>query len=207
MQALFFICAQIRIYFLSTQHFNNIVSHTYNNYIHHLLIVYLFIFVWYQWCFRHVLVTILDIVLVTVFLSYEKDEDSQFLLHALQSAVLSLERWTNIHRHLLILQAISRYCWYCASSIIIYCKIIIFLLVWASLNKEQVCNSHVMLVQGCQPYAIAPCEHHVNGTRPACEEGGHTPKCQKKCEQNYKLEYKKDLNFGMYKLQYSTGAH
>jgi cathepsin B len=33
----------------------------------------------------------------------------------------------------------------------------------------------------CAPYTIPPCEHHVNGTRPPCSEGGSTPKCTKKC--------------------------
>ncbi|XP_018016997.1 cathepsin B-like [Hyalella azteca] len=50
--------------------------------------------------------------------------------------------------------------------------------------------------QGCQPYAIAPCEHHVPGARPACEEGGRTPKCQKECEPGYSVDYKHDLHKG-----------
>lgn len=50
--------------------------------------------------------------------------------------------------------------------------------------------------QGCQPYEIAPCEHHSNGTRPPCSAGGKTPKCEKKCESSYKIAYKDDLNFG-----------
>lgn len=51
--------------------------------------------------------------------------------------------------------------------------------------------------QGCQPYEIAPCEHHVNGTRPSCEgEGGRTPKCEHKCREGYKLGYKEDLHQG-----------
>merc|ERR1712088_311314 len=29
---------------------------------------------------------------------------------------------------------------------------------------------------GCQPYVLKPCEHHVNGTRGPCEEGGRKPK-------------------------------
>jgi len=32
---------------------------------------------------------------------------------------------------------------------------------------------------GCQPYDIKPCEHHVNGTRGPCEEDVRTPKCHK----------------------------
>lgn len=51
--------------------------------------------------------------------------------------------------------------------------------------------------QGCRPYEIRPCEHHVNGTRGPCEgEGGKTPKCVKKCEDNYKVSYAQDKHFG-----------
>ncbi|XP_075217311.1 cathepsin B [Lycorma delicatula] len=50
--------------------------------------------------------------------------------------------------------------------------------------------------QGCQPYLISPCEHHVNGTRPPCKEGGKTPVCVKSCEKNYNVPYKKDLHRG-----------
>jgi len=51
--------------------------------------------------------------------------------------------------------------------------------------------------QGCQPYQIAPCEHHVNGTRGPCEEGGKTPKCHQFCEnKKYTVDYKKDKSYG-----------
>jgi len=53
-------------------------------------------------------------------------------------------------------------------------------------------NSH----QGCQPYAIAPCEHHVNGSRIPCEGGHGTPRCVKQCEEGYDVPYKKDKHFG-----------
>ncbi|XP_055617229.1 cathepsin B-like [Toxorhynchites rutilus septentrionalis] len=60
--------------------------------------------------------------------------------------------------------------------------------------------------QGCQPYAIAPCEHHVNGSRPSCEgEGGKTPKCVKKCQASYNVPYAKDKRFG--KSSYSIARH
>jgi len=50
---------------------------------------------------------------------------------------------------------------------------------------------------GCQPYAIEPCEHHVNGTRLPCSEGGSTPKCHRKCENpDYAVPYKKDKTYG-----------
>ncbi|XP_071439848.1 cathepsin B-like [Hetaerina americana] len=51
--------------------------------------------------------------------------------------------------------------------------------------------------QGCQPYPFEPCEHHINGSRPAClGEGGHTPPCQRTCEKAYSVSYKDDLHFG-----------
>ncbi|KAK7913357.1 hypothetical protein WMY93_013568 [Mugilogobius chulae] len=54
-------------------------------------------------------------------------------------------------------------------------------------------DSHI----GCRPYTIAPCEHHVNGSRPPCTgEGGDTPECVKQCEPGYSPEYSKDKYFG-----------
>lgn len=51
--------------------------------------------------------------------------------------------------------------------------------------------------QGCQPYIIKPCEHHVNGTRGPCSgEGGGTPKCVHTCEPGYDVSYEKDKHFG-----------
>ncbi|XP_031625903.1 cathepsin B [Contarinia nasturtii] len=60
--------------------------------------------------------------------------------------------------------------------------------------------------QGCQPYQIAPCEHHVNGTRGPCEgEGGKTPKCAKQCNSDYTVPYNKDKHYG--KKSYSIGKN
>nr|CAB3234491.1 cathepsin B [Phallusia mammillata] len=50
--------------------------------------------------------------------------------------------------------------------------------------------------QYCQPYSIPPCEHHVEGKRPKCSEGGSTPKCERACMGNTTENYKKDLHFG-----------
>lgn len=45
----------------------------------------------------------------------------------------------------------------------------------------------------CQPYTLKPCEHHVDGPRPPCTEGGHTPTCQHQCIHEYTTNtYKAD---------------
>lgn len=49
---------------------------------------------------------------------------------------------------------------------------------------------------GCRPYSIAPCEHHVNGTRPPCQGMQDTPKCEEKCIDGYSPSYPKDKHFG-----------
>ena len=60
--------------------------------------------------------------------------------------------------------------------------------------------------QGCRPYEIAPCEHHVNGSRPSCTgEEGSTPKCVHECQSSYAVEYKTDKRFG--KTSYSVKRH
>jgi len=56
--------------------------------------------------------------------------------------------------------------------------------------------------EGCEPYSIAACEHHVNGTRPPCEEGGDTPKCKTTCIPGYPKNYKDDKLYG--KTSYSV---
>ncbi|XP_047430278.1 cathepsin B-like [Mugil cephalus] len=49
---------------------------------------------------------------------------------------------------------------------------------------------------GCRPYTIAPCEHHVNGTRPPCQGEQDTPKCVLQCIDGYSLSYPKDKHLG-----------
>jgi len=49
---------------------------------------------------------------------------------------------------------------------------------------------------GCQPYAIPPCEHHVDGPRPSCTgEEGSTPQCQHSCQASYDGSYESDKHF------------
>jgi cathepsin B len=51
--------------------------------------------------------------------------------------------------------------------------------------------------QGCRPYSIEPCEHHINGSRRSCsEELSPTPKCKEQCESGYAISYSSDKHFG-----------
>lgn len=54
----------------------------------------------------------------------------------------------------------------------------------------------MVCLTGCRPYSIAPCEHHVNGTRPPCQGEGETPKCVEQCIDGYSPSYQKDKHFG-----------
>jgi len=49
---------------------------------------------------------------------------------------------------------------------------------------------------GCRPYSIASCSHHVNGTRPPCEGDSRTPKCVKQCQSGYTIPYNQDKHHG-----------
>ncbi|XP_013199771.1 cathepsin B [Amyelois transitella] len=50
--------------------------------------------------------------------------------------------------------------------------------------------------QGCKPYEIPPCEHHVPGNRMPCSGDTKTPKCLRTCEASYNVQYKKDKHYG-----------
>jgi len=50
---------------------------------------------------------------------------------------------------------------------------------------------------GCRPYPFPQCEHHINGSKPACPEKTEpTPKCEKQCQSGYEITYEKDKHFG-----------
>lgn len=60
---------------------------------------------------------------------------------------------------------------------------------------------------GCRPYSIAPCEHHVNGTRPPCQGTQETPKCEERCIDGYSTSYPKDKHFGNSVQPWSAISH
>lgn len=49
--------------------------------------------------------------------------------------------------------------------------------------------------QGCRPYEIAPCEHHVPGDRMPCSGDTKTPKCYRTCRDGYSTPYKQDKQY------------
>ncbi|XP_033640436.1 cathepsin B-like isoform X2 [Asterias rubens] len=50
--------------------------------------------------------------------------------------------------------------------------------------------------QGCQPYKIPACDHHVVGKLTPCKGDDPTPKCAKQCISDYKATYEQDKYFG-----------
>nr|ATU82521.1 venom C1A protease 3 [Lethocerus distinctifemur] len=72
-------------------------------------------------------------------------------------------------------------------------------------NKGIVSGGSYGSKQGCKSYSFRPCEHHVNGTRPPCDEPSDTPDCVKKCQKNYNVNYDQDLHFG--KKAYSVSGN
>jgi len=50
--------------------------------------------------------------------------------------------------------------------------------------------------QGCEPYTIKACDHHVNGTKTPCGPEEPTPTCTKKCIDGYPTTFTADKHFG-----------
>jgi len=48
--------------------------------------------------------------------------------------------------------------------------------------------------QGCYPYQVDACDHHVNGTLPPCGDEGPTPSCNETCGDG--ADWKSDKHFG-----------
>lgn len=56
--------------------------------------------------------------------------------------------------------------------------------------------------QGCLPYEIPSCDHHVNGSLPACGDTLPTPACSKSCKNS--LDWSTDKHFGQTAYAVST---
>merc|ERR550519_1173716 len=53
-------------------------------------------------------------------------------------------------------------------------------------------NTH----EGCQPYLIPACDHHVKGKLKPCTGIKPTPQCEHKCEAGYNVTYTSDKHYG-----------
>ncbi|XP_077990210.1 cathepsin B-like [Glandiceps talaboti] len=51
--------------------------------------------------------------------------------------------------------------------------------------------------QGCQPYSLPHCDHHVTGKYQPCGDIVPTPKCSKTCEEGYNVTYTADKHYGL----------
>lgn len=50
--------------------------------------------------------------------------------------------------------------------------------------------------QGCQPYQIPSCDHHVVGKQKPCGQELPTPRCERTCIKGYDKDYMDDKHFG-----------
>ena len=57
----------------------------------------------------------------------------------------------------------------------------------------------VWCLQGCQPYLIPACDHHVVGKFPPCKGDSPTPRCEKQCEAGYNVSFEADKHYGKLK--------
>jgi len=67
---------------------------------------------------------------------------------------------------------------------------------WRFFDKTGLVSGGLFHGDGCRPYSIASCEHHVNGTLPPCSGSVKTPKCTKECQSGYTGSYADDKHFG-----------
>jgi len=58
--------------------------------------------------------------------------------------------------------------------------------------------------QGCEPYTIQACDHHVVGKKPPCGADEPTPQCVSTCEAGYNVSWTNDKHFG--KTSYAVNA-
>lgn len=59
--------------------------------------------------------------------------------------------------------------------------------------------------EGCLPYPVKPCDHHVNGTLGPCGKDPPTPRCVHVCRKGYNVNYHDDKHFG--KTAYSVPSN
>ncbi|CAN7942201.1 unnamed protein product, partial [Ixodes hexagonus] len=50
--------------------------------------------------------------------------------------------------------------------------------------------------EGCLPYPVPSCDHHINGTLGPCGRDPPTPKCVRLCRKGYNVDYRDDKHHG-----------
>jgi len=62
--------------------------------------------------------------------------------------------------------------------------------------------------QGCFPYEVAACDHHVQGHLPPCGNEGPTPACTSQCISGYPISWSQDKHYGTssYSVQSDQGS-
>ncbi|XP_053204031.1 cathepsin B-like [Panonychus citri] len=66
---------------------------------------------------------------------------------------------------------------------------------WNYFQASGVVSGGLYQGTGCLPYSIAPCEHHVEGPRPACGDQD-AAQCTRSCVPGYSKSFKDDKHFG-----------
>ncbi|XP_040069008.1 cathepsin B [Ixodes scapularis] len=59
--------------------------------------------------------------------------------------------------------------------------------------------------EGCMPYPVPSCDHHINGTLGPCGQDPPTPKCVRLCRKGYNVDFKDDKHYG--KSSYSVPSN
>lgn len=68
---------------------------------------------------------------------------------------------------------------------------------WSYFDKEGVVTGgQYNSKQGCQPYLIQACDHHVVGKLQPCKGDAKTPRCERKCEAGYNVSFSDDKHYG-----------
>jgi cathepsin B len=58
----------------------------------------------------------------------------------------------------------------------------------------------------CQPYSLAPCDHHTTGKYTPCSGDADTPSCSSTCQSGYPTSYDADLRFATSAYSVSSDA-
>ncbi|UYV64283.1 CTSB, partial [Cordylochernes scorpioides] len=67
---------------------------------------------------------------------------------------------------------------------------------WKYWKKSGIVSGGLYRGEGCRPYALPPCNHHVPGPYKPCGKVVPTPPCKKECVPGYNKTYADDKSYG-----------